>query len=89
MKTKAELTGRKKIVKLVTGLNYYSTKQTIPVLGKLPSKKINKGSDHSDWGIDLGLRKATITEITVDKFDPQNYCSIIVDGAVLLKEIDY
>lgn len=89
MKTKAEIIGRKKIVKLVTGLNYYSNKQTIPVLGKLPSKKINEGSNYSDWGLDLGLRKETITEISVDKFEPHNYNLIMVDGVVLQKEIDY
>ena len=89
MKTKAEIIGRKKIVKLVTGLNYYSKKQTIVVLGKLPSKKINEGSNYSDWGLKLGLRKETITEISVDNFEPQDYNLIIVDDVVFQKEIDY
>ena len=76
MKTKEEIIGRKKTVK-------------IAILGKLPSKKINPSTGYSDWGLSVGLINYKTTEIQVDKFDPQDYNLIIIDGAVLLKEIDY
>jgi hypothetical protein len=89
MKTKIELIGRKRIVKLVTGLNYYSEEQVIPVLGELPSKKINPGDDYSNWGLYLGLRYETINKISVDEFTPRDYNIILFNGNILNKDVDY
>lgn len=89
MKTLKELIGRKKTVKLVTGLNRYSKKQTIPVLGKLPSKKIREGRNYSDWGLDLGLRNEEITYKKIEEIKLESYDLFMIDGILYLKGIDY
>ena len=81
--------GKKKIVNLITGLNYYSEKITVPVLGKIPSKNINPGSSYSDWGLIIGLRNTTVTKIPLDCFKPEIYSFIVVDEHTLLKGIHY
>jgi hypothetical protein len=75
---KDEIFGKYKTVTIVTGLNYYSKKESIPVIGKLPSKKQDGEHGSSAWGTFLGLRNETKKKIAKKDFDLADYSCILV-----------
>ena len=92
---KKTLLEKKRTVKLITGSNYYSRQETIPVLGALPSKEVKYIGEPgekvscSKWGLLLNLTNEHIKQISTDSFSIFDYDCIIVDGAKLLRNIDY
>ena len=85
--------GTKRYVSLVTGKNYYSRQQTIPVIGKLPSKKVSGSFRTSEWGNVLGLRDSSVKKVLVSDFIFSKWPIIVVESGsgydTLMKGSDY
>lgn len=85
--TKEEMVGRKKKVTILIGWNIQKNERSVAVIGKVPSKK----GGWSDWfvKVDLNTSGTKRTEISIEDFEPRDYDKVIVDGNVLIKNVNY